>query len=129
MPAVARVGDSIQGMTTGEHNGHTTYVVDGTDSDGNSYGHNEPTHKDPHVITGKIVTGSPNVFINGKAVARAGDLTSESDDCDSNQTGTLRSYSGRIFVNGKAIALVGDDINPHNGTAKITSGSPNVFFN
>lgn len=110
---IALLGDSVQGTTTGEHNGHT-----------DSYGH--PIHS-PSTITGTITSGSPNVFINGKPIARAGDSTVESDNCDSGRVGSLRDNGSTVKINGKSVALLGDEINPHNGTAYISSASSGVY--
>ncbi|MNB89372.1 PAAR motif protein [compost metagenome] len=116
MPGVARLGDSIQGTTSGEHGGH--YDIDGYPLHGSG------------TITGTIVSGcSTNVFINGKNAAVVGALTNESDNCDSGQTGTISIGSSNVFVNGKALARNGDSITPHNGTAFISSGSSDVFVN
>lgn len=115
MPSVARLQDSISGMTTGEHGGHK-------DEFGN------PLHL-PSAITGYISANcSPNVFVNGKALARVGSTTFESDVCDTG-SGTVSQGSPTVFVNGYPVARNGDKISPHNGTAKISSGSSNVFSN
>lgn len=111
MPAVARLNDQIEGMTSGEHSGH----------------------KVPHApcpLTGKIADNcSLNVFVNGVPVAFVGSITEESDCCcgESNSGGEVAEGSETVFVNGNAIARVGDPIAPHNGSAFITEGSPNVF--
>ena len=110
MSGCARLGDSITGRTSGEHNGHY------------------PPHG-PCGISGTITTGSPNIFVNGKPIVTVGSLTNESDCCDSNRQGTVAAGSGKIFANGKAVARIGDAINPHNGTATIASGSSNVIVN
>ncbi|MDF2535125.1 MAG: motif [Bacillales bacterium] len=115
MSGIARQGDAITGTTNGEHAGH--YDEWGSPIHGSS------------TISGTITSGSPNVFINGKAVARAGDSTIESDACDSGQSGSLRSINRGVFVNGLPVALNGDAINPHNGTAHIVAGSGNVSVN
>lgn len=110
MPAVARLDDPIEGMTAGEHSGHTM-----------------PSHS-PCEITGKIDGNcSPNVFVNGKPVAFVSSTTEEFDCCCAGGSGVVSSGSSTVFVNGNAVARVDDDITPHNGTAKITGGSDNVF--
>ena len=114
MPGVARLGDSINGTTSGEHNGH--YDEFGS-----------PIHG-PSTIYGEINSNcSSNVFINGKNCAFKGSQTLESDSCDSNQRGSIAVGSSTVFVNGNPIARNGDSINPHNGTASISSGSQNVY--
>lgn len=107
MPAVARLNDAIEGMTDGEHAGHI-------------FPH------PPCTITGHIDGNcSPNVFANGIAIARVGSTTFESDCCDDG-AGTVAEGSSTVFVNGIAVARLGDAIAPHNGTANIIAGSPNV---
>lgn len=113
MANAARIGDTIDGMTTGEHAGHY-----------DEYGN--PIHG-ISTITGSIITGSSNVFINGLGAARTGDITEEFDVCDTG-SGTIGQGSLSVFINGKSASRLGDPINPHNGTASITSGSANVYI-
>ena len=116
MPSVARLQDSISGMTTGEHSGHK-------DEFGN------PLHP-PSVITGYISANcSPNVFVNGKALARVGSVTLEQDTCCGSSYGSVFSGSNTVYVNNYPIARNGDTINAHSGSASITGGSSNVFSN
>lgn len=111
MPSVSRLYDSIQGMTAGEHSGHT-----------------EP-HA-PSEITGDIHDSvSSNVFCNRTPVAVVGSTTNEYDSCCGMSHGSVAQGSPNVFVNSKPIARVGDSINAHNGTASITGGSNNVFSN
>lgn len=105
---IACVGDSILGLTSGEHSGHF------------------PPHSASTLI-GEIVSGSTNVFANGKPVARLSDSTVESDSCDSGNTGVLSLGSSTVFINGRPAARVGDEISPHNGVAHISSGSTSVL--
>ncbi|NHZ35784.1 RHS repeat-associated core domain-containing protein [Massilia rubra] len=74
-------------------------------------------------VTGLVKTGSPNVFANGKAVARAQvDVAACSSHAPTPQL--VAEGSSTVFVNGKPFARVGDMILC---SAKIQSGSPNVF--
>ncbi|NHZ62587.1 hypothetical protein F1735_09740 [Massilia sp. CCM 8694] len=74
-------------------------------------------------VTGMVKTGSPNVFANGKAVARAQvDIAACSSHGPTPQL--VAEGSSTVFVNGKPFARVGDMILC---SAKIQSGSPNVF--
>lgn len=70
-----------------------------------------------------IATGSPSVFINGKAVARLGDLDSDGDP--------IITATAGVFVNGIPAARIGDDVadddHPGGNPKKITSCSPNVL--
>lgn len=108
MPAIARFGDMVKGMTDGEHSGHLV------------------PHP-PCELTGSISEGSPNVFINGRPAAVLGSKTTEQDCCDSGKSGKIITGSSKVFINGIPAARAGDLVEPHNGTAKVESGSPNVF--
>lgn len=109
MPGVSRLNDSIAGTTAGEHSGHIS------------------AHP-PSPITGRISGGcSPNVFVNGSAVATVGSITTEEDSCCGSSTGTVASGSSTVFANNKGVARIGDALNAHNGTANITGGSSNVI--
>ena len=76
---------------------------------------------DPDSGGDKIATGSSNVFINGKAVARVGDK-------DDHKPGPETKIEGSptVFVNGKPVVRVGDK-DTHSPPHVITSGSPDVF--
>lgn len=124
MSAVARMGDSIQGRTTGEHNGH--YDHDG-----------DPIHGSG-TLNGTITGNCSNfVFVNGKAMATVDSTTTEYDNCDSGRSGKLSAGSSFVFIQylyrgrlyESAVPRVGDSTSPHNGYAKITTGSPTVFIN
>jgi uncharacterized Zn-binding protein involved in type VI secretion len=92
--AIARVGDKVS-------------EVRNTDGDQTDY---------------VIATGSPSVFINGKAVARLGDKDSDNDP--------ITSASPSVFVNGIPAARIGDDVadddDPGGDPKKIVEGSKNV---
>lgn len=113
MIGVARKGDNIKGMTTGEHHGH--------------YVNGIPVHS-PCELSGTISNGSNNVFINGQPAAIVGSSTNETDCCGPG-SGSITSGSSNVFINGIPLARIGDNISPHNGNAKISSGSSNVFSN
>lgn len=111
MAQAARLGDSISGTTSGEHSGHSNPSCS------------------PTAITGSIRGGcSSNVFINGQPAAMVGSTTTEKDSCCGNSSGSVAQGSGSVFINGKAAARNGDNLNAHNGTAKISSGSGNVMI-
>lgn len=111
MPGVARITDSIQGMTSGEHSGHSTPHT-------------------PSPITGNISGNcSPNVFVNGLSAAFVGSITTEMDSCCGSNTGVVSGGSSTVFCNGNRMSRVGDSVRPHNGSASISSGSINVFCN
>lgn len=74
-----------------------------------------------------IATGSPNVFINGRAVARQGDMSTThlrpGAPCVPHAA-PIQSCSSTVFVNGRGLARVGDTLS---GCTSIAQGSPDVF--
>lgn len=72
-----------------------------------------------------LVSGSTNVFINGKAAGRVGDVYAI-HDCPKHptHTGMVASGSRTVFINGKAAARVGDSVSCGGSVAR---GSSNVF--
>ena len=79
----------------------------------------ETTSQVPHV-GGPIVSGSPNVFINGRSAARVGDIATCNGPLDKISEG-----SASVFINGKPAARMGDRTE-HGGVVII--GSSNVFI-
>lgn len=75
---------------------------------------------DPDSGGDKIANGSPDVFINGKPVARVGDKDTHKPP------ETKIEGSSSVFVNGKPVVRVGDK-DTHQPPHVITSGSPDVF--
>jgi uncharacterized Zn-binding protein involved in type VI secretion len=110
MPQAARLGDSVAGVTAGEHSGHDS----------------------PHApldFSGEISGGvSPNVFINGIPAAYVGSTTTERDGCCGSSAGAVATGSAKVFINGHPAARVGDSLAAHSGSGTITSGSANVIF-
>lgn len=92
-------------------------------------------------VNGNINSGSQNVFVNGVAVARKGDTTSEDDTYSlggwdyaypsyvhSNATGSISGGSPTVYVNGSPIARQNDNYTNHAGQlGTIAGGSSNVF--
>lgn len=86
----------------------------------NSTGH-------PHCYPARPSTsGSPNVFINGRAAHRLGDSWAVHGACPDHSPhgGAASSGSTTVFVNGQPLCRVGDAISCGDTMA---SGSPNVF--
>lgn len=85
----------------------------GSSASGTCYG-----HKSPLAVTGEISSGSGNVMVDGKGVARVGDLVT----FECGHTGNISGGSGKSTVNGEGLARVGD---PISGTVigVITAGS------
>lgn len=72
------------------------------------------------------VSGSPNVFINGKPAVRVDDAWA-AHTCPAipeTHASTQATGSATVFVNGKPLARVGDSIACGSTNA---AGSPNVF--
>ena len=74
----------------------------------------------PHSVTGTIVQGSPDVFNNGKNVARNGDHVVH--NCPHCGTGYIVS-SSTVKVNGISIAHLGDTVIYPGGSGTIVSSS------
>ncbi len=73
----------------------------------------------PHV-GGPVILGSPNVFINGKPVARMGDMCTCVGPPD-----TIVQGNPTVLINGTPIACMGD-MTAHGGI--IVSGEANVII-
>lgn len=80
-------------------------------------------------VSGKIITGSNNVYINNKAAARKDDITQEIDICDDDyQNGKIGSGSNSVFINNKPAARKKDTLIQHKGFGEFTTSSDNVFI-
>lgn len=109
MPNAAFMTSQIRGTSPGEH----------ADCD--------PPH-DEGPSTGEVITGSPNVFINGNPAARAYDSATIEDDCDTGD-GQIIQGSGTVYINGKPASRVNDSVQAHHGgEMRITEGSSNVII-
>ncbi len=73
-----------------------------------------------------LVTGSPNVFINGKPAARVSDKFA-SHGCDEHppHQDEVIQGSSTVFINGLPAARKGDKLKI---AGTIAEGSPNVFI-
>jgi len=78
----------------------------------------------PHGVSGVIVGGSPNVFVNGLAGARLGDPVVHS--CPHCGTGVISSASSTVTYNSIPAARKGDSVTYPGGSGVITSGSGDV---
>lgn len=79
----------------------------------------------PHGVVGTYITGSNNVFINGRAVVRVGDPVVHS--CPHCGVGAAATGSGTVFVNGVAVHRVGDGVVYLGGAGVATVGSGDVI--
>lgn len=110
MPAVARLGDPIEGTTAGEHSGHVL----------GPHG--------PEPITGSITGGcASTVFVNGEPACIVGATTDEKDACCGSTPGSVSVGNSSVIVEGSPICTTGVMFSAHNGEEQISSGSPNVF--
>ena len=110
MPEAARLGDTVYGITSGEHNGHT------------------PPHS-ASAFTGTISGDcSGNVIINGRPAAMVGSITTESDECCGTSQGSVAVGSTSVYINGRPAARLGDILSAHSGTGVVDSGSGNVII-
>lgn len=94
MPAIARVGDPWSGTCK--------------------------CHSSPISVTGEIITGSPDHFYGGPAVARIGDIVKAT--CG--HTGEIVTGSSTNFSNGLAKAHVGSETDGICLEGTIIAGSP-----
>ncbi|OME53968.1 hypothetical protein BSK59_15415 [Paenibacillus odorifer] len=155
MAGVAFNGSSVSQSTK---NGHVTYDIEdwvppwsNSGGSGGGYWTGAGSGSTNALITANGVTASsPNVFVNGKAIATVGDSVDESwiaNPSVPSNTGNTRytnispsksgsgkgsvlSGSSSVFANGKAISFVGSNVKSHLDTeSEITSGSSDVFVN
>lgn len=110
MPKAARLNDTVQGVTAGEHSEHI------------------PPHA-PMVFTGEISGNvSSKVFINHRPAAWVSSITTERDACCGASNGIVAQGSSKVFIQGRPAARIDDLLAPHSGAGKVTSGSENVFM-
>lgn len=80
----------------------------------------------PHCSGYTIATGSDDVYVNGRPVAREGDFSTAHQlpgtPCPTHVS-TISSGSLTVRVNGRAVARVDDTLS---GCTRIAQGSPNV---
>jgi uncharacterized Zn-binding protein involved in type VI secretion len=80
----------------------------------------------PHPVGGILVSGSPDVLINGLPAARKDDKGLHAACCAANNF-TVSSGSATVTVNGKPMARAGDPTQHCGGSGSITAGSPTVM--
>lgn len=80
-----------------------------------------------HCSTPYRLECSPDVFVNGIAVSRQGDLNTShllpGAPCPSHQA-PIAVGSTRVFINNKGVGRIGDVIS---GCTNVAQGSPDVF--
>lgn len=82
----------------------------------------------PHCSGMARSEGSPNVYVNGRAVSRQGDLNTvhlkpSGSDCDPHAA-PITTGSASVYINNKGCGRIGDAIT---GCTAVSEGSPNVF--
>jgi len=81
----------------------------------------------PHCSGMTRAVGSPNVFVNGIAVSRQGDVNTTHllppVPCPAHAA-PIAVGSTTVFINGKGCGRIGDAIS---GCTSVAAGSPNVF--
>lgn len=80
-----------------------------------------------HSVEGPAISGSPDVFVNGRAILRVGDPGEHSACCGPN-VWKARDGSSGVFVNGKRLHRLGDTTEHCGGEGALVEGSPNVFI-
>lgn len=84
----------------------------------------------PHNVIGPFVTGSPDVYINGRNVIRMGDPGVAAACCDTNMF-KAKECSKTVFVNGLGVVQMGD-ITEHcqspSYPGNVIGGSPDVLI-
>ncbi len=81
----------------------------------------------PHVTRGPVMTGSTDVFVNGRPAARTGDTGMHVACCGPN-TFEVTGGSGTVFINGKGAARKGDSTGHCGGQGKVEGGSGDVII-
>lgn len=80
----------------------------------------------PHCSDYTIATGSDDVYVNGRPVAREGDLSTAhqlpGSPCPTHVS-VINSGSGSVYVNGRPVARVDDTLS---ACTRIAQGSPDV---
>lgn len=109
MAQVAIVGSIVQGMTTGEHHGHSL------------------NPHPPCTLTGTVIEGTSKFLALGVPISLAGAQVTENDCCGAG-TGNLGGIMNKIRVRGVPVQVVGNATVPHNGSATIQTGTPKVHI-
>jgi uncharacterized Zn-binding protein involved in type VI secretion len=81
----------------------------------------------PHVVKGTIMSGSPEVLLNGLPAARVGDTGIHMVCCGPN-TFEIVTGDQEVLINGRPAARIGDKTKHCGGSGEITSGVTNPTF-
>jgi uncharacterized Zn-binding protein involved in type VI secretion len=80
----------------------------------------------PHVATGPAISGSPDVFVNGRPALRVDDVGVAAPCCGPNMWHALKG-APTVFINGKAAFRMNDPSRHCGGTGRLIEGSSNVI--
>lgn len=79
-----------------------------------------------HAVTGPVVNGSPDVFIDSLPAARWDDPGVHAACCGANQF-RIAAGSPTVYVNGRPLARLGDETRHCGGQGTLVGGSHDVF--
>ena len=82
----------------------------------------------PHTVTGPAVSGSPDVFIDGRPALRVGDPGVHSACCGPNTWKTAQG-SPKVLINNIPAVRLGDATSHCGGSGTMVEGSPDVIIN
>lgn len=77
----------------------------------------------PHDVKGPIMSGSPNVFIDGLPAARAGDIGDAGGGCGPARF-VIKTGDPSVLIDGKPAAKVGDQTQHSGGMGRIITSKP-----
>ena len=80
----------------------------------------------PHPGAGPAISGSTNVFVNGRPALRVDDVGIHAACCGANTWQALKGAPA-VFINGKPAFRVNDPSNHCGGSGKLLEGSANVI--
>ncbi len=80
----------------------------------------------PHPAIGPSITGSPDVFVNGRPALRVDDVGIHAACCGSNLWRASRG-SASVFINGRAAHRITDETRHCGGSGQLVEGSDDVI--
>ena len=83
------------------------------------------SRKDLDSAGGTIISGSPDVFINGSSAVRVGDKVAKHSKRGAHASPVMTSGSSDVFVNGLPLVREGDSAS----CGHVATGSSDVFVN
>lgn len=80
----------------------------------------------PHPVTGRAISGSPNVLFEDKPALRLGDTGLHAACCGTNTWRAIRGAPG-VFINDKPVHRIGDATQHCGGNGKLSTGSRTIL--